>query len=41
VKQIPFMGWKFISERLVFSAARAKESVEISNCGRIFSAAGR
>jgi hypothetical protein len=40
-KQIPFLRWKFISERLVFSAVGAKESLEISNCGRILSAAGR
>jgi hypothetical protein len=39
--QIPFVRWRFVSEIRLLSAASAKESLDISNLDRIFSAAGR
>jgi hypothetical protein len=40
-KQIPFMRLRIVSEIWILSAASRKESLEISNFGRIFPAAGR
>jgi hypothetical protein len=40
-KQMPFMRWKTVSQIRLFSAAGPKESLDISNLNRIFSAAGR
>jgi hypothetical protein len=40
-KQIPFVRWRIVSGIQIFSAASTKESVEISNFGRIFFTVGR
>src|ERR1051326_7580155 len=41
VKPMPFMRQKVAGEVRILSAASTKESLEISNLDRIFSAAGR